>query len=526
MRIIRNNTIGVVLAASLLLSATACSDFLDTLPDNRTEINSSDKIATLLVSAYPTALPLLIGEMSSDNVMDNGAQYDADLLQAQVYAWKDVTETDYDGVDNVWERCYNAIASANMALEGIEELGSPASLNPQKGEALVCRAYAHFVLATTFCMPYNPATASQQLGIPYVIASGTVIEGIKERGTLQEDFDQIAADLEIGLPLIKDNAYKVPSYHFNKRAANAFAARFYLYAQQWDKVIEHASVAVGGNPAGTQRHWEEDFGSISQVSDVETQYISEKKTANLLIVPLMSNMAYITGPYGVYERYGHGHAIYSKETTGVNGPWQLRGGLVLSDIVVSNQQKNPFPKMITHFEYIDKNSGIGYPHVVTVPFTVDETMLSRAEAYTLKGDYDKALKDINSWILYHNYRSRDKGSDLSLSDVNAFYNQLAYHPAELTSEKQRSMKKKLNPEGFTVAEGTQENLIQLILQLRRLDTLQEGVRWQDLKRYGIEFSHNHAGQKVDVLTKDDPRRAIQLPQDVINAGMQPNPRNN
>ncbi len=29
----------------------------------------------------------------------------------------------------------------------------------------------------------------------------------------------------------------------------------------------------------------------------------------------------------------------------------------------------------------------------------------------------------------------------------------------------------------------------------------------------------------DVLATDDPRRAIQIPSDVISAGMKPNPRN-
>ena len=60
-----------IILASALLTCSSCSDFLDTLPDSRTEINSTDKISPLLVSAYPTTLPLLIGELSSDNVMDN-----------------------------------------------------------------------------------------------------------------------------------------------------------------------------------------------------------------------------------------------------------------------------------------------------------------------------------------------------------------------------------------------------------------------------------------------------------------------
>ena len=74
-----------------------------------------------------------MGEMSSDNVMDNGAQFDAMLLQEQLYNWEDPTDTDDDGPYGLWESCYAAIASANQALEGIEMLGNPANLNPQRG---------------------------------------------------------------------------------------------------------------------------------------------------------------------------------------------------------------------------------------------------------------------------------------------------------------------------------------------------------------------------------------------------------
>ena len=72
--------------------------------------------------------------------------------------------------------------------------------------------------------------------------------------------------------------------------------------------------------------------------------------------------------------------------------------------------------------------------------------------------------------------------------------------------------------------------MQCVLQLRRLITIHEGLRLQDVKRYGIEIYRRriNMNQQVeavtDELTKDDPRRAIQLPQDVITAGMQPNPR--
>ena len=44
------------------------------------------------------------------------------------------------------------------------------------------------------------------------------------RGTLAEVYSKIDADLIEGLPLITDEFYSVPKYHFNQKAAYAFAA--------------------------------------------------------------------------------------------------------------------------------------------------------------------------------------------------------------------------------------------------------------------------------------------------------------
>jgi hypothetical protein len=145
-------------------------------------------------------------------------------------------------------------------------------------------------------------------------------------------------------------------------------------------------------------------------------------------------------------------------------------------------------------------------------------LLCRAEAYALKGQLDKAVEDINSWLYTHTVNNFQTTKDAIVS----FYGNIKCMP---TDNSTRTVKKELNPLGFTVTPGEQEEIIQCILHLRRIETIHEGERWQDIKRYGIEIGHNRDGQSVDVLTKDDPRRAFQLPQDVISAGLEANPRN-
>lgn len=288
-------------SAALLMAwaFASCSDFLDTVPDNRAEIDTESKVASLLVSAYPNYYPIMMFEQASDNTADNGEMYGFEYQQEQdAYLWNDIkTDTDQDSPQGMWNGLYMAIASANHALQAIEQMGNPASLNAQKGEALLCRAYAHFVLANIFCEAYDPATAAEKLGIPYATKPETEVAPEYTRGTLEETYQHIEADLLEGLPLINDNLYSVPKYHFNKKAANAFAARFYLFyvkedKSNYEKVLEYGKVVLGTNPARSLRQLQADLGPLTELDERGDAYISASVDANLLITPI--NSSYFT----------------------------------------------------------------------------------------------------------------------------------------------------------------------------------------------------------------------------------------
>ena len=91
-------------------------------------------------------------------------------------------------------------------------------------------------------------------------------------------------------------------------------------------------------------------------------------------------------------------------------------------------------------------------------------------------------------------------------------------------------KKELHP-WFTIENGSdQENMLQCLLQLRRLVTIHDGLRLQDVKRYGITMYRRRTNKSVQILEvtdemkKGDPRLAIQLPQEVTSIGLPANPR--
>ena len=510
----------MMLSSALLLGS--CDDFLDTMPDNRAEVNSIEKVTSLLVSAYPTKIDHVMTEMASDNVMDNGARYTIyGQEQEDSYLWKDITEVGNDSPYAYWNACYSAIAAANQALQAIDDLGNPKTLEAQRGEALICRAYGHFALANLFCMQYNPETAEKELGLPYAIAPETSVSPHYTRGTLAELYAKINDDIEEGLPLINDNIYKTPKYHFNKKAAYAFSARFNLYYQKFDKVIEYADVVLGTVPEKVLKNWKA-LDDLASNFDVRLNaFVSSSEPANLLIGTGISSWGVVTGPYATADRYGMSMELVTKETLRATAPWGGKADLYMAKALWGSEQKLSLPKYQQFFQYTDKVAGIGYAYAVPMLFTADETLLCRAEAYALKNQLDKSVADINTWMKTHTVRAKQ----FTKEQLVDFFKNVPTMPVVVTNESQRSIKKNINPQGFVVADGDMKELIHCILHLRRVETLQDGLRWQDLKRYGIEFSHNRDGMEPDILKADDPRRAFQLPQDVINAGLQPNPRN-
>jgi hypothetical protein len=51
----------------------------------------------------------------------------------------------------------------------------------------------------------------------------------------------------------------------------------------------------------------------------------------------------------------------------------------------------------------------------------------------------------------------------------------------------------------------------------------DGLRWFDIKRYGIEIQHAIGkSSNIKTLTWNDSRRAIEIPQEVISSGIVPN----
>lgn len=517
--------LSILSLAAGMLALASCDSYLDKLPDDRAEVNTLDKAKKFLVSAYPNHSPNFVFFMSGDNVTDNGVLYVAQPNQQNAYKWQPIETEGNDDPKQVWNANYEAAAVANMALEALAGDES-ADAQALRAEALLCRAFAMFQNANMFCMAWNDSKADEYLGIPYPKVAG---ESVNERGTLRQTYENINADIEAALPLLNDGYLTVPKYHFNQKAAYAFAARFNLFYQNWDKAIEYATKALGGNPIALLRDMDS-YATLAGVKDIHNKWIRSGENCNLMFVDAVSTNGRAHMGDSRYKRFNHNRDIITTQTMWAKTPWSNNkssaeeNALQEARLMYGSNQAVYIPSLNEDFEIKDKINQTGYAHTVDPVFTGDETILTRAEAYIMKKDYDKALADMNTWLTAHCDVTSPKFLTLTVDNVNTALNAIRMTEVPSRAVGEESIKKPLNPQGFTVEEGTQTNMIYVVLQMRRITTMYQGQRWLDIKRWGIEFTHHLDGEDNLVFKAGDLRGAIQLPNDVIEAGLEPNPR--
>ncbi|MBQ9077804.1 MAG: RagB/SusD family nutrient uptake outer membrane protein [Muribaculaceae bacterium] len=556
------------LSAVALVSLSSCDDFLDKIPDTRVNLESPSQLSMLLVTSYPSANYALVCGLSSDNYEDNnspdkdGNRYNLTAYNKgddELFAFEDVkSATDQDSPSHVWEAYYNAIAGANAVLEKIPEFEAQGTaldgyekLPAIKGEALLIRAYCHFILANIFCDAYRGPELSKSIqGIPYITVPETTVKPHYDRGTLAEVYDRIEADLTAGLPLINNGLYEVPKYHFNTAAANAFAARFYLFKRDYEKALKHANAAFGGEGADVSQYmsdiWQ-NLGNFYYISDFGLYYNGIDKARNFLLIPTYSTWwrrhlgnrysvtrdakrATIQGPAPSWEGYewraSNGTGEVFSMNPSFNGACGSSGKAEYGTYFAGT--------CCEQFEYTDKVAGIGYTHMTRSEFNGEETLLVRAEAKLFLGDKAGAIADLDVWEKarrnVENGGPVDRYVDLSEPLIRDFYNRMKTYDSDADEgtdgygiAKEIHLDEVCPSERYTVTDDI-EPILQCIQHCRRIETIHTGMRFFDIKRFGIEFTRKIGMGRTETLTMMDARKAIQIPTEVMSAGLVANPR--
>ncbi len=481
----RNIKTRVIPSLLALIISTSCDNYLSENPDNRVELNTPEKAAQLLTNAY-TSAAYTFTEWMSDNVLYTTGTY---LLpeHTQLYFWQDPTSVNQDTPANYWTSTYDAIAHANEVLAVIDKMsGDRKQKQAVKAEAYLTRAYGHFMLVNLFAKHYDPETADDDPGIPYVSEPETVFIKQYERLSVDDVYDRIEDDIEEGLDLVDDSYYaNSGKYHFTKNAALAFASRFYLFKNEPDKCIEYSSQMLGSNPDVFLKDIEGLLNESVNGENFIQLYTQPTDPSNLLLVRNVTNfpvnVGYWPSPNLVQGLYFNNPFDADDIRISDRYPIYLRGsGWTLG-------------KFEFLFERSSLTSNVGLYYTIQPVFRGEEVLLNRAESYVQLNQLSKAYADLQYFV----DKRYDGNPAVTQSVLRNYYN----------------------------SANDRQNALTYIVEERRKEFMHEGLRWFDIKRYHITVVHNDAGGSLFLLEADDKRKVLQIPQAAIDVGgLEPNPR--
>jgi hypothetical protein len=490
MKLTINKFFTAVLLPSLVF--TSCKKgFLDVDPDMRTYINTPEKLGQLLSTAYPRNEYITFAETASDNAEDKGPGIGTnDALLTAYYNWQDWPGNERNSSTAYWNACYSAIAAANQGLQSIETENMGVEAIPYKGEALVARAYAHHMLSIFFAQPYKAETAGSVPGIPYVLTPEKTFIGKYTRGTVKSVYDNIEKDLTEGIKLIDDAKYSVPKYRFTRAAAHAFAARFYLFKKDWQKVVEHATAVVpGGDFTPKLRPWNTTYTQVGR-DQYRIDFSKPENPSTLLLTSANSTYQRMINTY----HYGMG---LNGRNAYVPASNVTRKSLANTLVTYTDGVSSSTWKWIEFF--FNTTPDTGFPYMQQILLSGDETLLNRAEAYAELGQYDLALRDLNTFYSTRVVNYSASTDAVTLEKINNFF-------------------------GISDAK---EGIITAILAAKKVEFLQEGLRWFDIVRRDITVTKKlYIGEEETTieLKAGAPRRLFQLPEEAKLAGLELNPR--
>jgi len=239
-----------LLLACVVLSG--CDKYLDITPKGKTLLTTTTHYDQWLndeALAVGVAPPTGVISYLNDNVdvlnISNPPTQAAEL----VYTWGEQFSVDINEPPLFWGDHYGKINLFNTVLVGIDNAtgGTAAQRKTLKAEALLGRALEYFYLMNEYCQPYDQATAASNPGVPFV-TSNDITQSVPPRGTLQELYNRIVADITAAIPdLPLDNSAN--RFRGSVAAGYSLLSRVYFYARNYALAKTYADLALANTRA-------------------------------------------------------------------------------------------------------------------------------------------------------------------------------------------------------------------------------------------------------------------------------------
>ncbi|HEX6432579.1 MAG TPA: RagB/SusD family nutrient uptake outer membrane protein, partial [Niastella sp.] len=267
-------------------------------------------------------------------------------------------------------------------------------------------------------------------------------------------------------------------------------SRFYLFKREYAKVVEHASkVFPNNNVLAMLRPWNTEY-RILTYNELWGRYAKATEPANLLLTETVS--VWGRNYYGV--RYG---LDFEKSNEILLAPNVAGGTRAFRFQLYTLGTNNYFlPKVNEYFVRESINAEIGLAYVMVPLFTAEEVLFNKAEANIYLNNINDVLTDLNAYTSTRIYNYSAASNTITANRIKTFYR---------TSD-------------------IQAGALATVMDFKRAEFVQEGMRWFDLLRYKIPVVHSTIEGPSLTLSATDPMRVFQIPDVAKVAGIAQNPR--
>ena len=464
------NKIYTFLLGGCMLALQSCGDFLEEVSQDEFKPKTTEAFRELLNGEgynFSSSVNPLTYMMDDDvESVSTSSWDDIQRIQQELYTWQpdfysfqDEEGTYTSSNKDVYKNLYELIMACNIVNEYIDgSQGTDADKAIVRAEALSLRAFYYLQLVNLYAYPYNdkdhdPSTA---LGVPLVLASEVFDEG-EPRSTVKKVYDQIATDIEQACDLFGQDKTNRGVFRISYTAAHLLASRIYLYMENWDKVIEHATYALETAP---------------ELADLNNYTIDNTyNPTNGVISRNFPETIFLGGYRAISGSYGLMGTPFNVSSDLFNSyaDNDLRIGTYLMEAASYLPYNYMLLKSSSEQEYAWRTS---------------ELYLNRAEAYIelyKDGDQEAGQNAVNDLNTLLSKRYRD------------------YEPLTLKSA---------------------DELQELYREERRKELCFEGFRWFDLRRYGMpQLEHiliDQSGNSTRYILKEkDPSYVLPLPDNAL-----------
>lgn len=241
---------------ALLAFASACSDFTEIEPKGKNVLSRVEDLDMLLNYEYRQRGFAFRSVMLVANDILPYAENIPNLLSAKEKSLNGILAT-WDGTldrailtatDDAYSECYsiNAKVASAVIAKVDAAAGDRYMADRLKAEAYVLRAYMHYIVVNLYAKAYDPETAADDPGVPY-IKENDALEVPCTKSTVAEVYENILADLETALELNSLPDKPINTMRVGKAFAYAVKAKALMSMHKFPEALEAAEASLAIN---------------------------------------------------------------------------------------------------------------------------------------------------------------------------------------------------------------------------------------------------------------------------------------